>query len=143
MRFVASRSAQQSVQAKRYEFDGVSPWLTDDTPGSTETRVGREQVKVKGEGEQWLFPSSSEPKAQDDRFHCSPSPLAFTWRFEETLRARRVCSRICDNAELVRKGAHYEVKFNLFVNSRQVGAMQTKNAVNTRLFWKKPNKCAN
>ena len=45
--------------------------------GSTKTNQV-DQVKDEGEGEQWMSPSFSKPKAQDDKFHCSPSPITFT-----------------------------------------------------------------
>ena len=45
--------------------------------GSTKTNQV-DQVKDEGEGEQWMSPSFSKPKAQDDKFHCSLSPVTFT-----------------------------------------------------------------
>ena len=41
-RFVAHLSTQQLCHAKRYEFEGVRPWVTDEALGSSETRDGRE-----------------------------------------------------------------------------------------------------
>ena len=42
-------------------------------------RRAAEEVKKKGEGEQWRSDSFCKPKAQDEKLLCSPSPLTFTF----------------------------------------------------------------
>ena len=45
---MAHLSTQQLCHAKRYEFEGVRPWVTEEELGSRETRDGKEQMKVEG-----------------------------------------------------------------------------------------------